>query len=139
MNFIGVAFALYIFECFGLLRIAKLENYKFPYMVWIAGLSHYVSCKYCMDNTKSIVYAIMSLFNFINTVCLLTLKVEINGLFLIYGIIYFIVDMLVMNRFYKEVYKKLEIFTISTIITFDLLKSIFIYISRIRKITNEDL
>lgn len=40
-------FILYIFQSLGLLKIAKKEKYKYPYIVWIPGISHYVLGKYC--------------------------------------------------------------------------------------------
>ena len=66
-------------------------------------------------------------------------QIEYIKFVLIYMVIYFIINMLVMNNFYKKVYKKPELFTIFTIITFGLLRSIFIYLSRIKKITKVDL
>ena len=63
----------------------------------------------------------------------------IMPIYIILVIVYFIVDMLVMNKFYKKVYKKNELFTILTIITFGMLKPIFIYTARIKKITNVDI
>lgn len=135
-----VKFILYIFQSFGLLRISKKEKYKFPYIVWIPAISHYVLGRYCMDKVRSIIYCILTLIKIITLYILLT--TTNNILFYIsigYIIFYFIIDMLVMNKFYKKVYKKPELFTILTIITFGLLKPIFIYISRIRKISKVEL
>ncbi len=44
-----------------------------------------------------------------------------------------------MNKFYKKVYKTPELFTILSVITFGLLNSIFIYTTRIKKITKVNL
>lgn len=139
--YILVSFIMYVFESFGLLRIAKKEKYKIPYIVWIPGISHYVLCRYCMSKIKSIIYAILSVINVIFIYCLMfgRFQIEYIKLVLIYMVIYFIINMLVMNTFYKKVYKKSELFTIFTVITFGFLKSIFIYLARIKKITKVDL
>lgn len=138
-------FVLYIFQSLGLLRIAKKENYKYPYIVWLPGLSHYVLGNYCLDKKKSIFYSILGLVHFVVPL-ILNLRVIydmvediIMPIYIILVIVYFIVDMLVMNKFYKKVYKKNELFTILTIITFGMLKPIFIYTARIKKITNVDI
>ena len=139
--YIIINFVLYVIESFGLLRIAKKEEYKIPYIVWIPGISHYVLGRYCMSKSKSIIYAILSVINVIFIYCLMfgVFQIEYIEFVLIYIVIYFIINMLVMNTFYKKVYKKSELFTIFTVITFGFLKSIFIYLARIRKITKVDL
>lgn len=134
-----VRFITYIFESFGLLRIAKKEKYKIPYLVWVPGFSHYVLARYCTDKTKSFIYSILAIINIPVTIFLLIQNIGAEPWLIIYGIVYFIIDMLVMNTFYKKVYKTPELFTITTIITFGLLKPIFIYTSRIKKITKVNL
>ena len=138
-------FILYVFKSLGLLRIAKKENYKYPYVVWIPFVSNYILGKYCMDKKKGIIYLILSIIKFLIMIIFFMLS-EINALYdalytisLIYSIFYFVIDMIVMNKFYKKVYKTPELFTILSIISFGLLNSIFIYTTRIRKITKIDL
>ena len=134
-------FILYVFKSFGLLRIAKKENYKYPYVVWIPFVSNYILGKYCMDKKKGIIYLILSIIKFLIMLIYFMLS-EVDALYtisLIYSIFYFVIDMIVMNKFYKKVYKTPELFTILSIISFGLLNSIFIYTARIRKITKIDL
>lgn len=133
-------FILYIFQSFGLLRIAKKEKYKYPYIVWIPGISHYILGRYCLDKNKSIIYCILTLISIIMLGIFCTTSNDFWFVFSkVYNIIYFIIDMIVMNKFYKKVYKKPELFTVLTIITLGLLKSIFIYTSKIKKIAKVNL
>lgn len=135
-----IKFTLYIFKSFGLLRIAKAEKYKYPYLVWLPIISNYILGKYCMDKKKSIIYCILSVIKILLSLCFLVSESEIlYYAFIIYTIFYFIVDMIVMNKFYKKIYKTPELFTILSVITFGLLKSIFIYTARIKKITKVNL
>ena len=131
-----IKFILYIFQSFGVLNIAKKENYKYPYTVWIPFVSEYFLGKFCMDNKKGILYAVLTLIKAILTICIIYIEsTSLLYIWLIYIVVYFIIDMLVMNKFYKKVYKNSEIFTVFTIITFGLLKPIFIYTIRIKKIS----
>lgn len=140
ISYLVISFILYIFKSFGLLRIAKSENYKYPYIVWIPIVSNYVLGKYCMDKNKSIIYSILTAINLVVSTYLFYLNNEILFyISLIYIVIYFIIDMMVMNKFYKKVYKTPELFTILTVITLGLLKGIFIYTARIKKITKVNL
>ncbi len=133
-----VKFTLYIFQSFGLLNIAKKEGYKYRYISWIPGLSHYILGKFCLKKNLAIIYTILTVINILLFVLVIFIENSILFyLFLVFTILYFVIDMLVMNKFYKKVYKTPEIFTIFTIITFGFLKPIFIYTSRIKKITNE--
>lgn len=130
-------FILYIFQSFGLLNIARNENYKYPYIVWIPGISHYILGKFTTNNIKGTIYSILTIIKILLFIS--TIFVENSILFytfLIYIIIYFIIDMLMMNKFYKKVYKQPQIFTVFTIITLGLLKPIFIYTVKIKKISN---
>ncbi len=132
-------FVLYIFQSFGLLNIAKNEKYKYPYIVWIPGVSHYILGKFCLSQKKAIIYSILTIIKI--TLFIGAILINNNILFytvLIYTICYFIIDMTVMNKFYKKMYKNPEIFTILTIITFGLLKPIFIYTIKIKKISIYD-
>lgn len=137
----GIAkFMLYIFQSFGLLNIAKKEQYKFPYIAWIPGLSHYILGKFCMDNTKGIIYSILTIIKLVLFIIVIFIDNTILfNTFLIYVIIYFIIDMLVMDKFYKKVYNNPQVFTIFTIITFGILKPIFIYTIRIPKISKYNI
>lgn len=135
-----IKFILYIFKSFGLLRIAKNEGYKYPYLVWIPIISNYILGKYCMDKRKSIMYASLSAIKILFTLCFVIIASDpLYSVFMIYTIFNFIVDMIVMNKFYKKVYKTPELFTILSVITLGLLKSVFIYTARIKKITKVNL
>lgn len=138
--YLVLRFILYIFQSFGLLRIAKKEGYKYPYIVWLPGISHYVLGRYCcLNKIKCIIYCFLTLVSIISLhIFWITSHDVLYPISKIYNIIYFIIDMIVMNKFYKKVYKTPELFTILTIITFGLLKPIFIYTARIKKITKVD-
>ena len=85
---------------------------------------------------KGILYSVLTLIKAILTICIIYIEsTSLLYIWLIYIVVYFIIDMLVMNKFYKKVYKNSEIFTVFTIITFGLLKPIFIYTTRIKKIS----
>ena len=55
-----VKFTLYIFQSFGLLNIAKKEGYKYRYISWVPGLSHYILGKFCLKKNLAIIYTILS-------------------------------------------------------------------------------
>ena len=146
--YILIRFISYIFNSFGLLRIAKKEKYKYPYIAWVPVLSEYILAKYCLSKKKAIIYCILNGLNYITVIFLLkSFSFGINEILLknivivlsLYMLIYFIIEMIVMNKFYKKVFKCSEFFTITTIISFGLLKPIYIYISRFKKITKENI
>ncbi len=129
-------FILYIFQSFGLLNLARKEQYQYPYMAWVPGLSHYLIGKFCCNNKKAILYTVCTIIKLVLTISMVMISNRILFYtWLIFIIIYFVIDMLVMNQFYKRVYKQPQLFTIFTIITFGLLKPIFIYTSKIKKVT----
>lgn len=135
----------YIFESIGLTNIAKKENYKYPYIAWILGISHYILGKYCSDKDEKtdkrhgIIYCILTTVKTIFVILICSTKIignpAIMVIVIIYFIIYYIIDMIYMNKFYKKVYKKPEIFTVLTVITLGILKPIFIYTAKIKKLT----
>lgn len=129
-------FILYIFQSFGLLNLARKEQYQYPYMAWVPGLSHYLIGKFCCNNKKAILYTVCTIIKLVLTISMVMISnCILFYTWLIFIIIYFVIDMLVMNQFYKRVYKQPQLFTIFTIITFGLLKPIFIYTSKIKKVT----
>lgn len=131
-----IKFILYIFQSFGLLNISKHEQYKYPYIAWIPCASHYVLGKFCMGNKEGIIYGLLTLVKLILIISVILVENTILfHIFLVYIIAYFVIDMLIMNKFYEKVYKNPQIFTIFTIITFGLLKPIFIYTVKIKKIS----
>lgn len=135
-----IKFILYIFQSFGLLNIAKKEKYSNPYIAWIPGVSHYILGRFCIGNKQGIWYAVLTVIKVILFISIIFIDNTILFYsFLIYTGIYFIIDMLVMNRFYKKVYKHTEFFTISTIITLGLLKPIFLYIAQIERLTKIEM
>lgn len=134
--FCFVKFVLYIFQSFGLLRIAKKENYRYPYLVWVPAVSQYYLGRYCMNKNLSIGYAFLAALSIGLPIAAWLLHAPIwTWTALGYGIAFFVVDMLVMNRFYKKVYKAPELYTILTVLTLGLLKPVFLYMARFRKIT----
>jgi len=134
----------YIFEGIGLTNIAQKENYKYPYIAWIIGISHYILGKYCSDKDEKtnringIIYSILTTVKIIFVILIWKTKIIENSILMliiiIYFIIYYIIDMIYMNKFYKKVYKNPKIFTILTVITLGIFKPIFIYTSKIKKI-----
>lgn len=136
---------LYIFESIGLTNIAKKGNYKYPYIAWILGISHYILGKYCSDKDEKtdkrhgIIYCILTTIKTIFVILICSTKIIENStmmlILIIYFIIYYIIDMIYMNKFYKKTYKKPEIFTVLTVITLGMLKPIFIYTAKIKKLT----
>ncbi len=139
VTYVMINLILYVFRSFGLLRIAKNEQYKYPYIVWIPVISNYVLARYCMDKKKSIIFLILSIFDLLILIPYLIVS-GLNEIFLeIYTVFYFIIEIIVMNKFYQKVYKTPELFTILSIITLGFLNSIFIYTARIKKITKVNL
>ncbi len=134
MIYLVLMFILYIFKSFGLFYIAKNSKIKQPYFSWIPFLSNYVVGYFALnDKKKPICYALLSLFTFI--LCILSLLIDNLILFFIaifFILVYYIIDMIVMNYFYKKAFKKHEIYLILTIITFGILKPLFIYAYRIK-------
>ena len=132
--YVIIKFVLYIFQSFGLLGIAKKEKYSYPYLVWIPGISHYYLGKTCLKSKQALGYCLLTLLKIILVVINFWIYNKILiYIFLIYVLIYFIIDMLVMNRFYQKYYQKSELFIIFTVITFGLLKPIFIYTAKYQK------
>lgn len=135
----------YILESIGLTNIAKKQNYKYFFIAWIPGFSHYILGKYCSkkNNTtlisSGIIYCILTIIKLILIILILKTKISQNltimFIIIIYFIIYYIIDMIYMSRFYKKVYKHPKIYTIITIITLGMFKPIFIYTSKIKKLT----
>lgn len=127
---------LYLFQSFGLLRIAKKEGFRYPYLVWLPAVSHYYLGKCCMKNLWSLIYALLTAANLLlPLVAGLLSSGTLISVSLWYSVAYFIVDMVVMHRFYARVYKVPELYTIFTVLTLGILKPIFIFTSRIPKIT----
>lgn len=138
MIYLVTRFILYLFQSFGLLRIAKNENYKYPYIVWIPILSDYVLARYCMNRVKSLIFCLFTLIFWISFAIFFTTSNSIlYHLTFIYNLAYFVLDMFVMNKFYKKVYKKHKVFTILTVVTIGLLKPLFIYTTRINCLTQK--
>ena len=133
----------YVLESMGLTKLAKKENYKYPYTAWLLGISHYILGKYCSDKDErtnkrnGILYCILTTIKIIFIILIFATNTVKNSTLLLviilYFLIYFIIDMIYMNKFYKKTYKNYQIFTFLTVITFGLLKPIFIYISTIKK------
>lgn len=130
----------YILESIGLAKIAKKENYKYPYIAWILGLSHYILGKYCSDSDEKrngLIYCFLTTVKIIFIILIFTTDAVKNSTLLIIAIlylfIYFIIDMKYMNKFYKKEFKNYQIFTVLTVITLGLLKPIFIFISAKKK------
>ena len=140
-----VKIILYILESIGLTNIAEKENYKYPYIAWILGISHYILGKYCSDKDEKtnrrhgIIYCILTTIKIIFVILIYSTNIIENSammlIIIIYFIINYIIDMIYMNKFYKKVYKNPKIFTILTVITLGMLKPIFIYTSKIKKLT----
>lgn len=134
--FVFVKFVLYVFQSFGLLRIAKKEGYRLPCLVWVPAVSQYYLGRYCMSQKLSVGYALLAALSLGLPAAAYLLQFRVlMWTALGYGAVYFVVDMLVMDRFYKKVYKVPELYTVLTILTLGMLKPVFIYMARIKKIT----
>ena len=138
--YLFLRFVLYVVQSFGLLRIAKREQYPHPGIVWIPGAAHYVLGRFCMDKRMSIAYAITSLLSVVVLVTFFSTYNDILAVLeMVFSVAYFVFDMIVMKKFYRKVYRKPELLSILTICSVGLLKPVFIYLARIRKITVVEL
>ena len=131
ITYLILKFVLYIFNSFGLLNIARSEKYKFPYIAWIPCIGEYITGKFVLNKILGYVCAGFSLLKLVSMYFMITTDITpVFYICLAIIVAYFIFEMLIMNMFYKKVYKHSQIFTLFTIITFGILKPIFIYTSR---------
>ena len=136
--YILIRFILYIFKSFGLVQLSKREGYRFRYIAWIPFVSNYVIGRLAFNRKGGIAYFIASLLKTLSVICIFFVNNTIVFyISLVYIIIYFVFDMITINRIYAKRYKASDVFTIFTIITFGVLSSIFIYTTRIKKITKD--
>lgn len=135
-----IKIALYIFQSIGLFRIARVSGYKYPFIAWIPCISQYIIGRFAKSNQIGVSYSILALLKYLLVIALFFIGNEIIiNLFLIYLIIYFVIDMLIINLFYEKVYKNSNVYIILTIVTLGLMKPIFIFMSRIKKLTVYEL
>ena len=133
----------YIFESIGLTSIAKRENYSYPFIGWIPGLSHFIIGKYSSDGddekstSSGVIYALLTIIKIAFLIIVSQINIAQNSnyllIILIYLAIYFVIDMIYMNKFYQKAYKHPIVFTFFTIVSIGLLKPIFIFASKGKK------
>lgn len=131
--FILIKFAFYIFQSIGLYKISKYNGYKYSFIAWIPCISQYIIGRYSKNGKYGILYSILTIMKYILIVPMFYLDNPIYlNFFLAYLIIYFIYDILIMDMFYKKVFKNSNVYTIVTACTLGFIKPVFIFMANFK-------
>ena len=129
--YILIKIAFYIFQSIGLYKISKMNGYKYPIIAWIPCVSQYIIGKFNKSSKLGVLYSILTIMKYLAIILLFNSNNFILfNLYLVYFVIYFVLDVFIMDRFYTKVFENPNIYTIITTYTFGFVKPIFIFMAR---------